>query len=74
MLGLNIPLTGVYGPLTYEAVKQFQVKYWQEVLQPWVPFGLPNAQTPTGYVYKTTKRWINMLSCPALNLPVPQLP
>jgi hypothetical protein len=55
-------------------VDQFQVKYHSEVLAPWVPYGLPNEFTPTDYVYKTTMRWINLIECPALNLPIPQLP
>ena len=73
-LGLNLQVTGFYDPATFSAVNQFQVKYGDQVLTPWMPYGHPNAQTPTGYVYKTTKRWINILSCPTLNLPVPPLP
>src|SRR3989344_3088456 len=70
-MGANIPITGFYGPLSYIWVEKFQVKYWEEVLKPWVPHGLPTDHTPTGYVYKTTRRWINMLNCPELNLPIP---
>lgn len=73
-LGINLPVTGYYGPLTYNAVKQFQLKYNGNVLAPWVPYGLENDMTATGYVYKTTQRWINMLMCSALNLPIPPLP
>lgn len=73
-LGLNLPITGFYGPLSFAAVSQFQVKYGEQVLKPWIPYGHRDAQTPTGYVYKTTKRWINMLNCPDLNLPIPNLP
>jgi hypothetical protein len=73
-LGTNLPVTGYYGSATIAAVNQFQVKYGAEVLAPWVQYGLPNASTPTGYVYKTTQRWINMLMCPPLGLPIPQLP
>ena len=73
-LGTNLPVDGSYGPMTIAAVNQFQVKYSAEVLAPWVQYGLPNASTPTGYVYKTTQRWINILMCPPLNLPIPQLP
>jgi hypothetical protein len=73
-LGINLPVTGYYGPLTYKAVEDFQVKYNNSVLSPWVPYGLTSDTTPTGYVYKTTQRWINILMCSTLNLPVPALP
>lgn len=72
-LNLNIPVTGFFGPLTRDAVKQFQLENADQVLTPWVPYGL-SVQTPTGYVYKTTKRWINLLECKSLNTPLPQLP
>lgn len=73
-LELSIPVTGHFGPQTLEAVNAFQLKYSEQVLKPWIPFGLPNEKTPTGYVYKTTQHMINMLSCSTLNLPAPQLP
>lgn len=73
-LNLTLPVTGIYDAATMEAVKTFQVKYWEEVLLPWVSYGLPTDHTPTGYVYKTTQRWINMIKCKDLNLPKPQLP
>ncbi len=73
-LGLNIPISGYYGPVSEAAVRQFQLKYSSDVLAPWVPHGLVNAVAPTGYVYKTTQRLINMIMCPSLNLPIPQLP
>ncbi len=73
-MGENLEVTGVYDTETYEAVKRFQVEYWEQVLQPWVPHGLPTAKTPTGYVYKTTKRWINILMCSLLEIPMPDLP
>jgi len=72
-LGLNIPVTGYYGALTIAAVDQFQVKYHNEVLAPWVPLGLPTPLTPTNYVYQSTQRWINLIVCPSLNLPLPAL-
>ena len=74
ILGANLPVTGVYDLATYHAVEQFQVKYNSSVLSPWVPYGLTNDSTPTGYVYKTTRRWINLLMCSALNIPMPNLP
>lgn len=73
-MGANLPVTGTFGPLTFEAVKAFQLKYANEILVPWLPFGLPNAETPTGYVYKTTKYKINILYCATLPEPAPQLP
>lgn len=73
-LGINLPVTGYYGPLTYKAVEDFQVKYNGSVLSPWVPYGLTSGTTPTGYVYKTTQRWINLIMCPSLDLPMPILP
>ncbi|MBU6501038.1 MAG: DUF11 domain-containing protein [Patescibacteria group bacterium] len=73
-LGINLPITGFFGKQTREAVKQFQLKYATDILVPWVAYGLPNAQTPTGYVYKTTKRWVNLLGCSTLDIPMPQLP
>lgn len=72
-LGLNIPVTGFFGPLTFNAVKQFQLANADQVLDPWVPFGLSKA-TPTGHVYKTTKRWINILQCKSVDIPMPLLP
>ena len=73
-IGTNLPITGFYEELTWNAVNTFQVTYGTEVLTPWIPYGHPDEKTPTGYVYKTTKRWINMLHCPGLNIPMPQLP
>ncbi len=73
-VGANLPVSGYYGMLTKNAVSTFQVKYWQDVLAPWVPFGLPTDHTPTGFVSKTTAWKINMIHCPSLNLPAPTLP
>ena len=72
-IGAGLTVNGVFDSATEEAVKNFQVKYWQDVLSPWKPFGLGDHQ-PTGYVYKTTARMINLLSCASLNTPPPQLP
>ena len=54
-------------------MNQFQVKYHNEVLEPWLPLGLPTQFTPTSYVYQTTQRWINLIMCPPLNIPIPAL-
>lgn len=73
-LGENLPVTGFYGPLSFAAVKHFQVKEAKEILTPWQLQTGSVDKAGTGYVYKTTKRWINLLNCPELNLPMPQLP
>ncbi|HYF12852.1 MAG TPA: peptidoglycan-binding domain-containing protein [Candidatus Paceibacterota bacterium] len=70
----NLPVTGYFGIMTYDAVRRFQQKYTLDVLKPWQDAGLMDSLTPTGYVYKTTQRMINNLQCSGLNLPVPQLP
>jgi hypothetical protein len=69
------PVTGVYGPITYEMVKKFQLHEESAVLTPWAIAGYPT-NGPTGYVYKTTKRWINILKCPDMisTTPIPPLP
>lgn len=73
-LGLSLPASGIFSAETKAAVEQFQLKYADEVLAPWVPFGLASAATPTGYVYKTTKRMVNKIYCASLEIPMPQLP
>jgi len=73
-LGLNLVTDGNYGKKSFEAVKVFQVKHANEVLTPWVGAGaLKSTENGTGYVYKTTQRWINMIKCPELNIPMPTL-
>jgi hypothetical protein len=72
--GANLPVSGMFGPMTKQAVMNFQLAHWQDVLAPWVAFGLPTDHTATGYVYKTTQRAINLLSCATLTIPAPQLP
>jgi hypothetical protein len=75
LFGLTIPVTGFYGPRTIAAVRTFQIKHSADVLRPWVLAGLHNDEnTPTGFVYKTTKRMINILKCPDMTTPIPQLP
>jgi len=64
-LGLDLPIDGIYDQRDYEAVKQFQLLLKDKVLAPWVAIGcLPNIDTPTGYVYRTTKWTINSFFCP----------
>lgn len=73
-LGMSLPVTGIFDQATFNAVEQFQLTYWQQVLAPWVLYGLPTDHTPTGYVYKSTLWEINQLSCDSLNAPFPVLP
>ncbi len=72
---LDNPVTGFYGPITFEMVKKFQAHQEAGTLIPWAVAGVPT-DGPTGYVYKTTKRWINILKCPEMlaTTPIPQLP
>jgi hypothetical protein len=75
-MGSTLPISGFFGKMTMKTLKEFQVKYKNDVLTPWADYGLTQdeATNGTGYVYKTTQRWINHLKCEELNLPVPQLP
>jgi len=73
-LGLNLPVDGIYSQDDYDAVVTFQLTYKDEVLQPWVNVGLlESSNDPTGYVYRTTQRKINLIVCPELGLAMPDL-
>ena len=63
----NFTPTGYFGPLTFAAVLKFQIEYAASILFPW------NLSEPTGLVYLTTIRQINLLECPALATGVPEL-
>ena len=63
----GLPVTGVYGEMTLEAVKNFQREYAEDILEPW------GITEPTGYVYKTTQRKINDINYPGATIPVPEL-
>ncbi len=73
-MNAGLPVSGVFGPMTFKAVQAFQLKHSDDVLAPWLPFGLASDHSATGYVYKTTKYKINLIQCSTLNLPKPQLP
>jgi uncharacterized protein (DUF2141 family) len=73
-LGIKLTVDGIYKAKSRDAVKAFQEKYKDKILAPWVKYGQNDGSTGTGNVYKTTKWWINMLKCPDLNLPMPELP
>ncbi len=63
----GLPVTGFFGPMTFAAVMAFQQHYFEEVLKPW------GVTMPTGIVYHTTQRWINLIECPELDLTIPPL-
>ncbi len=73
-MNAGLLVDGIFGIQTEEAVNAFQIKYWEEILAPWAPYGFPEVMKPSGWVYKTTQRKINMIHCPSLNLPIPPLP
>jgi hypothetical protein len=55
-------------------VKAFQKKNHAEIIKPWIDAGYKgNIGDGTGYVYKTTKRAINMIKCVGVNEPLPDL-
>lgn len=53
----NLSLTGVFDQATYDAVSAFQIKYFNDILEPW------GHTTSTGYVYILTKKKINEIYC-----------
>ena len=51
-------IDGHYGPLTTQAVAQWQTKHFNQVLQPW------NLTHATGWFYQSSERWMNeLLGC-----------
>ncbi len=73
-MGTNLPVTGIYDSQTREWVNKFQLRYKEQVLRPWVEAGFHESENiPTGYVYITTRRWINLIKCPSLIIPIPGL-
>ena len=61
--GFNNEINGVFASGTELAVRDFQLDYSSEVLQPWVDLGLLSSGQTTGVVGKTTKWKINNLHC-----------
>ncbi len=59
--------TGHFGPRTLAAVNAFQAKYMDDILKPW------SIDAPTGLVYLSTLRKINLMECPELSLQLPAL-
>lgn len=72
-MSLSLEVSGIFDTATLDAVHAFQAKEDVEVLQPWVKLGLLKEGETTGYVFKTTKRRINMIKCAELNIPIPDL-
>lgn len=72
----NIPVNGSYGTMTMNWVRKFQVKYSDEIIKPWIDAGFKNKNLDngSGFVYLTTKRWINIMKCESLKSePIPTL-
>ena len=61
--GYIVTINGIFDDSTINAVKKIQLKYANEVLQPWVDLGVLDTLTPSGIVGKTTKWKINNLHC-----------
>lgn len=53
----ELAITGIYDQPTYEAVRIFQRRYGEDILNPW------GISEPTGYVYITTMLTINRIYC-----------
>lgn len=66
-MNAGLILNGVYDMPTEKAVRAFQTAHADQILVPW---GLT---APTGLVYLTTQRWINLMYCESLNIPMPAL-
>lgn len=65
--GYGTLTSGVFDRATEAAVKAFQTAYAGAVLTPW------HISAPTGLVYLTTAREINLIACPSLSIPIPTL-
>jgi len=63
-LDLNLPISGYFDTITFDAVKLFQTVYADEILQPWLDAGYEDVSLEgTGYVYITTLETINAMMC-----------
>ena len=74
-MGANLPVTGFFGKMTKSWVKKFQTQHHNEIIKPWYDAGYKgkDIENGTGYVYKTTKRQINLTVCTTLVDPLPDL-
>jgi len=57
----NLKVDGIYGLISFNAVKKFQTKYAKDILAPW------NMVRPSGFVAETTVKKINELYCKYTN-------
>lgn len=64
-LGSSIPVTGYYGSMTEQSIRELQVRHTDVMLKPW------GINTPSGIAYLTTVTGINNIVCPELRLPIP---
>lgn len=74
LLGTNVPLTGVFDDQTENAVRALQVREGEIILRPWVQAGRMTAPVSTGYVYKTTRWYLNNQLCPTSKIELPLVP
>ena len=73
-LGISLPVTGYFGELTTKAVIDFQLKYKDDVLKPWVEADLLDSEEEaTGFVYITTAHMINSIACDDFDEELPAL-
>lgn len=69
----GLSVNGTFDLATFEAVKELQATYADEILAPWVEAGFVDTLAPTGFVYQTTKYFINLRKCEELNIQFPEL-
>ncbi|GEM_PF-3550820 len=55
--GFNLPVDGIYDQRDFDAVGDFQERYFDDILKPW------GHTEHTGYVYYTTRKKINEIVC-----------
>lgn len=68
----DLEIDGIFGVKTEVAVRQLQMKYRDEILKPWEDAGFGDL-APTGYVYITTRHFINVSKCKDLDVVRPPL-
>jgi len=73
-MGANLTVNGIFDLPTLKAVKDFQLRFKILLLRPWLKYGHPDENTPTGNVFKLTRWLINILRCPSSGQLMPTLP
>ncbi|MFM7088345.1 MAG: Ig-like domain-containing protein [Candidatus Paceibacterota bacterium] len=53
--GARLVVDGKFGRMSFNAVKNFQAKYFEDILQPW------GITSPTGFIYKATRAKANKI-------------